>query len=457
MPTPKADIRILIVDDEEHVVTALTVLLEQDYTVKGVGTAEAALAFFEDFMPDIVLLDITLPAMNGMDCLEEIKRAWPDVEVVMVSATREVRTAVSALKLGAYDYLEKPFEEDELRGVIRNIHDKLKLKRQVRTLGRELARPYGFENIIGKSQAIGRVLSLTQKACSGDLNVIIDGESGTGKELIARAIHYNGLRKDGPFIPANCARFSGEIIESELFGHEKGAFSGATGIRHGVFERAHEGTLFLDEIDTMPPDTQSKLLRVVEEKRFTRVGGEKPVEVDVRLISATNVDLREKASSGAFREDLYFRLSVIPVHIPPLRSRREDIPLLLEHFVQKHRASMHSPLEGFSDDAMSLLQSHTWRGNVRELENTVLLLMSVCEKRIADVEDLELPVLSSAEPPSGGIREQRSQADKEALLKALEETGWSRALASQQLGIHRNTLRKLMKRYGIEGRGLPPR
>ncbi|MHC4198814.1 MAG: sigma-54-dependent transcriptional regulator [Planctomycetota bacterium] len=452
MPAQKTDIRILIVDDEEHVVTALGLLLERDYTVKGVGTAEAALACFKDFEPDIVLLDITLPGMNGMDCLEEIKRAWPDVEVVMVTATREVRTAVSALKLGAYDYIEKPFDENELRGVIRNIHDKLKLKRQVRSLGRELARPYVLKNIVGKSQAMKDVLNLARKACRSDLSVVISGESGTGKELIARAIHYNGLRKDGPFVPANCARFSGEIIESELFGHEKGAFTGATGVRRGVFERAHEGTLFLDEIDTMPPDTQSKLLRVVEEKRFTRVGGERRVEVDVRLISATNVDLREKASSGAFREDLYYRLSVIPIHIPPLRSRREDIPLLMEHFIQKHRASMHSPLVRFSDDAMSLLQSHAWRGNVRELENTVLLLMSVCEKRIAGVEDLELPVLSNAEPAPGGIREQRAHTDKEALLKALEDNGWNRGLASQQLGIHRNTLRKLMKRYGLEGR-----
>jgi DNA-binding NtrC family response regulator len=446
------DFRILIVDDEQHMLTTLTLLLEADYTTKAVESAEDALEAVPSFRPDLVLLDITLPGMDGMECLKRIKAGRPHIEVVMVTATRDVRTAVSALKLGAYDYITKPFEEDELRGTIRNVKEKLSLRDAVERLGGELARPYKLENIVGKSRVMKDVLKLVERVAARQIPVLIQGESGTGKELVARAIHYNGPRAGGPFVAANCARFSGDLIDSELFGHEKGAFTGATGRRAGLFEQADRGTLFLDEVASMPYETQGKLLRVIEERRFSRVGGGGPVEADVRLVAATNRDLAVEVDEGRFREDLYYRLRVVPVSLPPLRARRRDIPLLVNHFIRKHREHMDSRLEGVSREAMEVLKKHTWRGNVRELENTILLLMSVSDKQIADVEDLDVPVLRRNAGPGEGIRKQRAEADREAVTKALEQCRWNQSAAAGVLGVHRNTLRSLMKRYGIPAR-----
>jgi two-component system response regulator AtoC len=448
---PRRDLRILIVDDEEHIVSALTVLLESDFVVKGVDSAEAALKELDDFDPHVVLLDITLPGMDGLACLEQIKKKRPDTEVVMVTADRQVRTAVTALKLGAYDYLEKGFEEEDLRAVIRNVHEKIRLSSRVKNIGGELARPYALENIVGTSAPIRQVIHHIERVSSRNIPVLIQGETGTGKELIARAIHFNSERRYGPFVTCNCARLTGDLIESELFGHEKGAFTGAAAVHRGMFERANEGALFLDEIASMPIATQGKLLRVLEERSFTRLGGERQISSDFRMLAASNVDLGEEVEAGRFREDLYFRLKVYPITAPPLRAGRgEDIPPLIDHFIDRHRQNMQSALEGFTPEAMEVLKNHSWRGNVRELENTVLLLMSLSDKRILDVDDLDISVMPEKEDAGSGLRSQRASIEKDIVLRALEETDWNQTAAADKLRVHRNTLRNLMNRYHIK-------
>ncbi|MHC4248264.1 MAG: sigma-54-dependent transcriptional regulator [Planctomycetota bacterium] len=460
---PAADpLRVLVVDDEETFLEPLLTILRSEYDVRGASRVAEALRALGDFAPHVVILDIRLPDGDGLDCLRKMKKAQPDVEAIMVTGFGEVESAVAAMKLGACDYVQKPVEIEKLEEVLRRACQKVRGRADgPRTASEAPSDPAPDDpyRIVGASAAVERVLRVIRQICGTDLTVLVQGESGTGKELVARAIHRGSHRRDGPFVAVNCARSSGELIDSELFGHEKGAFTGAASLRRGVFELAHGGTLLLDEIGTMPLATQDKLLRVVEEQRFTRVGGERPVEVDVRLVFATNRDLETETEKGSFREDLYYRMKVVAISVPPLRSRREDIPVLVEHFLRKHGAAVDSPLRGFTPDAMGELESRAWRGNVRELENTVRMLMSLGGKSVLDVEDLEALAPSQSGPASLRIHgsapapeRSRTGVDRRAVLAALDACDWNQSLASRRLGVHRNTLRNMMKRFGIRAR-----
>ncbi len=444
----RSDFKLLVVEDEKHMAQTLRVLLSSEGDLAVVETGEEALEHLKSAPPDLVLLDIRLPGMDGMTCLARIKEIRPETEVVMVTATREVRTAVEAMKLGAYDYIEKPFDAEDLQACVRRVKEKLELRRKVSRLQDEVSRPYRFENIIGGAPVMKDLFERMEKVVRNDVPVLIVGESGTGKELVARAIHYNGARREEPFVAVNGARRGGGLIESELFGHEKGAFTGATGRHHGAFERADGGTLFLDEIGTMPQETQTRLLRAIEQKEFMRVGGEKEVRVDIRVVSATNVDIDKAAMAGTFRQDLLYRLNVVKIRVPPLKERKEDIPLLVDHFIRKHSENMRSPVRKVSPEAMQMLMEHPWGGNVRELENTVQLLVSICDSEVVEPRDLELPIIPDREKQNS-LRSAREHADREKVLEALRASGWNQRKAARALGIHRNTINKLIQKYGI--------
>jgi two-component system response regulator HydG len=467
MPPTRQPRRVLIVDSERAFLEPLLAVLRVDHDVRTVSCAAGALRAVKDFAPHVVLLDMKLPDANSLDCLKRIKQEFPDVEVMMVAALGEVASAVAAIKLGACDYVQKPVGLDVIEKALRRPCGKMRGQANgSRTASREATYPLPPDHdpyeIVGTSAAVNGVLAVIEQVCRTDLNVLIQGESGTGKELVARSIHRGSRRQSGPFVAVNCALFSGDLIDSNLFGHEKGAFTGATSRRRGVFELADGGTLLLDEIGTMPLITQSKLLRVLEEKRFTRVGGERPVEVDVRLIFATNRDLETETEMGNFREDLFYRINVVSISVPPLRSRREDIPLLVEHFLRKHSRFVDSPLRSLTPEAIGELQSRTWRGNVRQLENIIQMLMSLSMKSAMGLEDIEAltPSRPSAtslrihEPPEPHAPPERLQSgiDRQTILATLEACDWNRTLASSRLGIHRNTLRNMMKRFGIRAR-----
>lgn len=444
----RRDFKLLVVEDEKHMAETLRVLLSSEGDLAVVGTGEEALEHLKSAPPDLVLLDIRLPGMDGMTCLARIKELRPETEVVMVTATREVRTAVEAMKSGAYDYVEKPFDAEDLQACVRRVKEKLTLKREVSRLRDEISQPYRFENIVGQAPVMGSLFERMEKVTRNDVPVLIVGESGTGKELVARAIHYNGARREGPFVAVNGARRGGGLIESELFGHEKGAFTGATSRHRGAFERADGGTLFLDEIATMPQETQARLLRAIEQKEFSRVGGEKEVTVDIRVLSATNIDIDKAAMVGTFRQDLLYRLNVVRIRVPPLRERKDDIPLLVDHFIRKHSEDMRSPVREVSPEAMQMLVEHPWRGNVRELENTVQLLLSICDSEVVEPRDLELPIVPGKEEEDS-LRGARERADREKVLEALRASGWNQRNAARALGVHRNTLRNLIEKHGI--------
>ncbi len=449
MRSSEEHMKVLAVEDDATVSEALVLALEGECRIETVPSAEDALAYLGDSHADVLLIDIKLPQMDGMSLLDEVMERHPDTKVVMITGISSVETVVTAMRKGAYDYLVKPIDPDRLLAVLGHIQEALNLKKTVDKLGRRLADPFGVESIVGKSPAIRRALDLVRRASANDLNVLVQGETGTGKELVARAIHHNSDRKHEEFIAVNCGRLTGGLVESELFGHEKGAFTGAHAAHPGVFERANGGTLFLDEVSSLPPEAQAKLLRVVEEHRVRRLGGRSAVPTDFRLVSATNRRLKADVEEGRFREDLYYRLAVMAIDLPPLRERREDIPLLVDHFLSTNRLRMSSPVEAFTPAALQAMENHNWRGNVRELESMVQLLMSLVDTPTVDVEDLDLPILDAEPVDPSTIRELRAVADKSAVLAALEETGWHQRRAAEKLGVHRNTVRNLMTRYGL--------
>ena len=406
---------------------------------------------------DVVITDLMMPGMDGMTVLKEVKGIDPALGVILVTGHGTVESAVEAMKAGADDYVQKPVNTAELRKRVETAIQRRGLVRQIEELKGRLDEKYRFGNILGKSRALRQLFDQLQLVAPTRSSVLITGESGTGKELIANAIHQNSPRRNERFLPVNCAAIPSEILESEMFGHEKGSFTGATGRKIGKFELANRGTLFLDEVGEIAPEIQVKLLRVLEEKSFMRVGGSETITVDARIIAATNASLEQRVTEGKFRSDLYYRLKVVTLHIPPLRERREDIPLLVEHFLEQFKRENHRETLSLSPAALRCLVDARWEGNVRELRNLLESLVVMATRPVIDVWDLpeayrqmvsSQPEPHSAAVPAGGPPRTMEEIEREAILKTLKETEGNRTKAAEILGIGLRTLQRKLKEYG---------
>jgi len=449
---------ILIVDDDPGIRESFRLILEEHYELVEAGDGRQAIEIVRTSEVDLVLLDIRLPEMDGIEVLERIKALDDQVEVILVTAVKTVRTAVAAMKLGAFDYVTKPFEEDDLLSVVRRALERRSLEREVVFLRSELARRHDPGEIVGHHPEMQKLFRLIAQVARNATTVLITGESGTGKELVARAIHRQSPRRDKPFVPVNPAVLSETLLESELFGHEKGSFTGAFQRKLGKLEMAQGGTLFLDEIGTLKPELQGKLLRVLQEREIERVGGTRTIRIDVRVIAATNADLKQAVATHAFREDLYYRLNVMPISIPPLRDRRDDIPLLVEHFIRRYNAEMNKHVDGLSPEAMTVLREYPWPGNVRELQNIIERLVGLVEAPIIGVNDLPLDVLlpDSAvrlrQAETLPLRQATEEFEKQIVMRVLERVRWNRSEAARILGIHRNSLKTMLTRWDLGNR-----
>jgi DNA-binding NtrC family response regulator len=444
--------RVLVVDDEEIIRESLGGWLSQDgLTVETAVDGPSAVERLKTGPWAIALVDLKMPGMDGLQVLQEAKRLRPETAVVVMTAYATVDTAVSAIKLGAYDYLMKPFDPEELSLMIQKILSQQQLVHDNEVLRKALKREYGFHDIVSKSPAMQQVFELARAAAPSSSTVLILGESGTGKEVLSRAIHKESPRKDGPFVAISCAALTETLLESELFGHERGAFTGANVRRKGKFEAASGGTLFLDEIGDISPKLQVDLLRVLEERKLQRVGGNEPVEVDVRVIAATHRDLRKLAGEGKFREDLFYRLNVIPIQLPPLRDRKEDVPLLVEHFLETLAVELDKRLEGVSADALAALMAHSWPGNVRELRNVLERGAVVAQGSVIQVADLGLRAAAAGAPGPSGRTEPPSldEIERRHVVEVLSFTGGNVTQAARILGIDRVTLYNKMRRYQL--------
>ena len=450
--------RILFVDDEASIRASLKVVLEPTYDVLSAASAREGLDLFRRESPDLILLDVVMPGMDGLTLLKTMRAEDARIPVIMLTGTKTVKTAVEAMKLGAADYLSKPFDVEELRLVVAKTLEADELAREIRHLRAQVATRYSFHNLIGKSPAMQDVYSKIEQIADTRTTVLITGESGTGKELVARALHYNSARRDKPFIALNSAALPDTLIESELFGHEKGSFTDAQARRAGQFELAHGGTLFLDEVSDLSAATQAKLLRVLQEREFTRVGGSQPIKVDVRIIAATNKQLDEMVRRGEFRDDLYYRINVVALYLPALRDRRDDIPLLARNFLDKRLAEDHRPAQEFSKDAMELLVDYHWPGNVRELENVIeqAIIWShgrtiLPEHLPATLKAAQQPVTVAETVPPGQFSLEQAVLDyeKKMILDALKRTDFVQTHAAALLGISRRMLKYRMDMLGI--------
>ncbi len=444
---------ILIVDDEQAIQTSLRGVLEDEgFRVSTVGSGGQALARIGEEPPDLVLLDIWMPGMDGLEALGEIKRARPEQAVVMISGHGTIETAVKATKLGAYDFIEKPLSLEKTLLAVARALEHSRLERENRALREQLERG---QEIVGESAAIQELRRQIAIAAPTSGRVLIHGENGSGKELVARAIHALSARREGPFIEVNCAAIPEELIESELFGHEKGAFTGAVSRRKGKFELADRGTLFLDEVGDMSLKTQAKVLRVLEEQAFERVGGTEPIKTDVRVIAASNQDLADLIAGGRFRDDLFYRLNVIPIDVPPLRQRKEDIPLLVEHFVRVFALENGKRAKTVSVEALAYFLSYDWPGNVRELRNMVERLVIMSPRDVIGPDDLPPPLRPrEAATPTDQIKEKSLKEAREAferayILTELRAQDWNMTRTSERLGIERTHLYRKLKAYGI--------
>ncbi len=447
---------ILLVDDEEPVRASLELLLEDRYHILQAHTGEKALKIIRKNPIDLVILDVTMPGMGGITTLEKIAKLTNAPEVVMLSASDTARLGAQSVKMGAFDYIAKPFDSDDLLEVIRRALEKKRLERELHYLRSEVEKLGGFGNIVGKSPLMKQVFRIVQKISRTGSNVLIAGESGTGKELIARAIHSRGVRCDGPFIPVNCAAIPQELLESEFFGHEKGSFTGAYERKIGKFELAHRGILFLDEISTLRLELQAKLLRVLQEGEFMRVGGSHSIHVDVQIIAATNQNLKQMVTENTFREDLFYRLNVLPVTLPPLRERTSDIPMLVEHFLKDIGYRLNRKTAGVTPEVMKLLESYHWPGNIRELENLLERMVAFSSDGFSiGIENLPVEVImpkdstSQSRLPMDSLPEARERFEKIYIISALRKTGWNQSETARILGVHRNTLLKKIATYGI--------
>ena len=447
---------ILVVDDDAGLRESFRLILEDEYEVIDVTDGHQALEVVRAAQIDVVLLDIRLPEMDGIEVLERIKQIEEQVEVILVTAVKTVKTAVGAMKLGAFDYVTKPFEEDELLATIRRALQKRSLEREVVYLRTELARRSGLDDIVGQHAEMQKLFRTIAQIAQTSSTVLISGESGTGKELVARAIHRMSPRRDKPFVAVNPAAISEALVESELFGHEKGAFTGAYQRKPGRFELAQGGTLFLDEIASLKPEMQAKLLRVLQERELERVGGTRTIRLDVRIVAASNVDLRQAVEREAFRADLYYRLNVVPITVPPLRERRSDVPLLVDHFIQRYTNELGKRIAGLTPEAMAALQEYPWPGNVRELQNVVERAVALVESGPIGLNDLPTDLLLPdhrlrvKQAENLPLRTATDEFERQIVLRVLERVQWNRSEASRILGIHRNSLKMKLKRWGVD-------
>src|SRR5215470_7505775 len=441
--------RILVVDDERAILVALRGLFVRDgYQVDTAASGTEALEKLEAGAFHVVLTDLSMEGVSGMDVLEHARRLDPDVGVIMITAHGSEKIAVEAMKRGAADYLPKPFDNDELRVVVRRVMDTVALRREHRQLLARVQETYGFEQIVGRSPAMRRVFEVIDRVADTDVTVLVRGESGTGKELVANALHYRSPRRTKPFVKMNCAALSRELVESELFGHEKGAFTGAVARREGRFEAADGGTLFLDEVGDMPLETQAKLLRAIQEREFERVGGNTAIRVDVRLLAATNQDLEARVREGRFREDLYYRLKVVEIVIPPLRERRDDIPLLIDRFLKEAAERFRREPRALTGDALRACVAHPWKGNVRELRSAVEQALLLASGTEITAEDIFAGAAGSALPPSSptlqaptSFKEAKDRVvatfERDFLLDALRRHSGNISKAAEDVGMYR--------------------
>ena len=449
--------RILVVDDERAIGIAIQRLLgARGHEVDAVLSGKEALARLAEQAYHLVITDLSLPGVSGMDVLRWAREHAPETAVVMITAFGSEKIAVEAMKLGAADYIPKPFDNDELELVVERLLEGMEVRRSLRLLQEQVAGAYRFGSLIGKSPGMQRVFDVIRKVADTDLTVLVRGPSGTGKELVANALHYNGPRRTKPLVKVNCAAFSRELVESELFGHEKGAFTGAVTAREGKFEIADGGTLFLDEIGDMPLETQAKLLRAIQEKEFERVGGNVPIRVDVRLIAATNQDLESAVRAGRFREDLYYRLRVVELAIPPLAERREDIPLLIDHFLKEAARRFGRDPKPLTGEALRACVTHEWRGNVRELRSAVeqaLLLAPGAEITAADLFGRPVEAAPADAPLPASFREAKDRMvedfERDFLRQALRRHGGNITKAAEEVGMHRQNLQQKMRELGL--------
>jgi two-component system response regulator HydG len=451
---PKA--RVLVVDDEPSARSGLEKLLRQEgYAVDVAADGPSALAIAADRPPDVVVTDLKMPKMDGIELLQKLRATFQVVPVVVVTAFGEVSTAVQAMRAGADDYLTKPVDFDALTIAIERAIERTNLRLEAEELRKKLRERDGggFEGLIGSSPALQKVYRVARQVAPARATVLITGESGTGKGELARAIHTKSPRAGGPFITLHCAALAESLLESELFGHEKGSFTGADKRRLGRFEQANGGTLFLDEVGEIPPATQVKLLRVLQERTFERVGGNEPIDIDVRLIAATNRDLAKDVQDGRFREDLYYRLNVVHIEMPPLRMRGGDVLLLAEHFLRRFALENKKRIEGYSDRARAKLLAHRWPGNVRELENAVERAVVLCEGGVLDEDDLPVDV---APLPRGAVRvpgATMAEIERFAILATLEATNGSTTKAAEMLDISVRTIQYRLHEYGVAAKG----
>jgi len=448
--------RILVVDDEPIMKDFLCEALQRkNYAVEWADNGHRALQLIQERPFDLVISDIRMPDLGGMELLKAAKTHQKDLGVILITAYGTIENAVEAIKAGAYDYITKPISVDEFDLTVEKYFEYQSLLTENKPLRSKLGRRYSFDNIIGQSAKMQKVFELIETVANSKVTVLIQGESGTGKELVARAIHYNSPRQKAPFIPINCAALPEGLIETELFGHEKGAFTGAIRTTKGRFELADGGTILLDEIGEISPPLQSKLLRVLQEGQFQKVGNPaETIRVDVRVIATTNKDLREEIRKGRFREDLYYRLSVVPMWLPPLRERRDDIPLLVEHFIRTFAKENDKPVEGISDEALRMLVDYHWPGNVRELQNYIYRAVVMAQERILTTKDFRLdeshaPLLSSQSKVQQG--QTIEDMERELILATLRQVGNNRTRAAEKLGISVRTLRNKLREYRQAG------
>lgn len=452
--------RILVVDDEESFRHMLSVILKKEkYEVETASNGEEALQKVISTPFDQILCDIRMPQMDGLEFLKEVQKAGVESTIIMMSAYGTIDTAIEAMKLGAYDYISKPFKTDEIILTLRKAEEREQLRKENQLLRREVLREYSFENIVSKNAKMKEIFEVIKKVAPYKSTILIMGESGTGKELVARALHYNSDRSKRPFVAVNCGAIPENLLETELFGHVKGAFTDAIRTKRGLFEEADGGTLFLDEIGELPPQLQVKLLRVLQEGEIRRVGESKPIKVDVRIISATVKDLAREVNEGRFRDDLFYRLNVLPIHIPPLRERREDIPLLIEHFIKKFTQSTNKKVVGIDSKALEVLMNYKWSGNVRELENTIeravvltdgenIMLENLPpEIREFKEEEVSLPPVAEEEY---SIKKASKVLETNLIKKALKKTKGNHTHAARLLEISHRALLYKIKEYGIE-------
>ncbi len=447
--------KILVVDDEEsHRIMLRAVLRADGYAVTEAADGTEAVAAAEKEAFDVILMDIRMTNMDGIEALGEIRKISPQVPVLIMTAYASVKTAVEALKTGAFDYLTKPLDIEELKVLIDKAMDHYHLRSENLVLKERLGDRFDFSRIIAASPKMKNLLETLAMVAPSDATVLIMGESGTGKEVIANAIHHNSPRAGEPFIKVSCAALPETLLESELFGHEKGAFTGAVARREGRFQLAHGGSIFLDEVGEMSPALQTKLLRVLQEKEFEPLGGARTVKVDIRVIAATNRDLEREVKEGRFREDLYYRLNVVPIVLPPLRERREDIPLLADHFLALFREKNGKPIKAISGKALDLLVRYDWPGNVRELENVIERAVILCRDEVLVPADLppQIRMLSEQEgddPPAIRSGMSLDEMERALIVKTLDETGGNRTRAAEILGINRRTLQNKLRQYGL--------